>query len=252
MTDPRQRQLGDGPTRRATQLTDLCRSHGGPRDRQLQRGESVTEHDNRGDWTEVTALRDGYTGFIRSSDLADLNAPTHRVSVRATHAYPEPDMKTAELGHFGFGTHLRVLDERPKFFETDVGFVPKPHLRPLDRPFQDPVTVAQTFFGTPYLWGGNSAFGLDCSALVQMACLACDIPCPGDSDQQEAELGSPVDDLRRGDLVFWEGHVGWMVDDRTLIHANAHHMATAYEPLGSAIKRIETQGDGSVTARKRL
>ncbi len=252
MTDPRRKSLGPGPTRRVTQLSDLCRSPGGARDRQLQRGEAVTTHDTQEGWTEITAQRDSYTGFLRTADLADLEAPTHRIAVRATHAYPEPEMKTHELVQFGFGSEVKVLDERHKFFETDAGFIPKPHLRPLDRPFQDPVTVAQIFFGTPYLWGGNSAFGLDCSALVQIACLACGIACPGDSDQQEAELGSPTTDLRRGDLVFWDGHVGWMVDEATLIHANAHHMATAYEPLEPAIKRIEAQGDGPVTACKRL
>ncbi len=161
-------------------------------------------------------------------------------------------MKTRELASYGFGTELTVVDERHKFFETDAGFVPKPHLRPLDRPFSDPVTVAQLFFGTPYLWGGNSVFGLDCSGLTQIACLACGIPCPGDSDMQEAELGQPTEDLRHGDLIFWKGHVAWVVDEQTILHANAHHMAVAYEPLGPAIARIEAQGDGKVTARKRL
>jgi cell wall-associated NlpC family hydrolase len=132
--------------------------------------------------------------------------------------------------------------------------VPKPHLRPISHPFRDPVTVAQLFFGTPYLWGGNSAFGIDCSGLVQAALLACGIACPGDSDLQAA-LGNTVPDdapMLRGDLIFWKGHVAMVVDDQTLIHANAHHMAVAYEPIDAAIARIKAQGGGTVTGRRRL
>jgi len=131
-------------------------------------------------------------------------------------------------------------------------FVPKPHIRPIERPFSDPVTVAQLFFGTPYLWGGNSAFGIDCSGLVQAAFLACGIDCPGDSDMQMS-MGAPASaPYRRGDLLLWKGHVALCVDDEVLIHANAHHMAVAYEPILRAIARIEAQGDGPVTAHRRM
>ena len=115
--------------------------------------------------------------------------------------------------------------------------------------------MAQLHFGVPYLWGGNSIWGIDCSGLVQAAMLAVGKPCPGDSDQQEAALGDalmPDAALMRGDLVFWKGHVGMMVDADTMIHANAHHMAVAYEPIRSATLRVEAQGDGPVTARRRL
>jgi len=119
----------------------------------------------------------------------------------------------------------------------------------------DPVTIATVLLGTPYLWGGNSAFGIDCSGLVQAACMVCGIACPGDSDMQAAGLGQLVTDgspPRRGDLLFWKGHVAWVSGPDTILHANAHHMAVAYEGLVAAVARIAAQGGGPVTAHRRL
>ena len=125
----------------------------------------------------------------------------------------------------------------------------------MEQLFSDPATVAQVFFGTPYLWGGNSSRGIDCSGLVQAAYHACGHICAGDSDLQAEGFGRLLPEgevLQRGDLVFWKGHVAMMVDEQTLIHANAHHMATVYEGLVQATLRIKAQGDGDITARRRV
>ncbi|MGB1209466.1 MAG: C40 family peptidase, partial [Paracoccaceae bacterium] len=141
-----------------------------------------------------------------------------------------------------------------RFAQTSLGHIPTQHLAPLPHAFPDPAAVAELFLGTPYLWGGNSRWGIDCSGLVQAAFLACGIPCPGDSDQQQAALGPrlpPQTPKQRGDLLFWRGHVAWVVDAQTLLHANAHHMAVAHEPIETAILRIAAQGDGPMTAHIR-
>ncbi len=233
-------------------LTDLCARPDGPRDRQLLMGAVVTVFEDREGWSFVQAV-DGYVGYVRSAALAQVIAPTHFVGTVATHAYTAEDFKSPDLCSLPFGARLTVVDERRKFFETNAGFVPKSHLRGLDRPFTDPATVAQLHFGVPYLWGGNSTRGIDCSGLIAVSLTACGLSCPADSDMQRDGLGAVFEgQLRRGDLLFWQGHVGMMVDADTLIHANAHHMATVYEPVERAILRIDAQGDGPVLARKRL
>lgn len=250
----------------ALPIVDLLRSPDGPRDRQLLMGEAVEVPEpshpsssglTRGSppaWIAVRATRDGYPGYLPETALTE-GRVTHRVSARATHLYPAPAFKTPERFTLSHGARLQVLSDQGRFVETPQGYVPRVHLAPLEEFATDPVTVAEIFLGTPYLWGGNSSFGIDCSGLVQAGCLACGIACPGDSDMQEAELGESLAEeapLQRGDLLFWRGHVAWVSDPDTLLHANAHHMAVAYEPIAEAITRITAQGDGPVTSRKRL
>ena len=225
------------------------------RDRQLIFGDVVDVYERRHGRAFVQSRKDGYVGYVPEGDLGPLQNPTHFVSTAGTHLYARDDFRSPDLMPLTLGCRVEVTAELQKFWETPDGFIPKKHLRPLDQPFSDPATVAQSLFGTPYLWGGNSRAGIDCSGLIQAALLACAIPCPADSDQQREALGTALPDgtaPQRGDLYFWKGHVGILVDAETLLHANAHHMATSYEPIAQAILRIEAQGDGPVLARKRL
>lgn len=243
-------------TRRITApVVDLLRAPEGPRDRQLLYGDTVRVEDEADGWSRVVADKDGYPGWLRSEWLGLEQAATHWVSAAATHAYEQADMKSPDRLSLSFGSRVAALSEAGSFIETNLGFIPKVHLAPEGTVLSDPVAVAALFLGTPYLWGGNSRFGLDCSGLVQAALLVCGRECPGDSGAQEHALGTALPEgtaPRRGDLMFWKGHVAWVADPHTLLHANAHHMAVQYEPIAEAIPRILAQGDGPVTAHKRL
>lgn len=242
------------PARVIGPLTDLRRSPTGPRDRQLLFGAVVQRFEDRDGWSFVQAARDGYVGYVSSAALSAPLAATHHVAVPATHIYQAEDFKSPDLAHLSFGAQVHVIHEAKRFFQTPDGFIPKTHLWPLAKRFTDPATAAQLHFGVPYLWGGNSVLGIDCSGLVQAALIACGLPCPGDSDLQRAALGADVAPdaaPQRGDLWFWRGHVGMVVGGETLIHATSHHMAVVYEPLAHAALRIEAQGDGPVLARRR-
>jgi cell wall-associated NlpC family hydrolase len=234
-------------------LADLRRAPGGARDRQLVFGEGFTVIDRERGHAFGFAERDGYCGWLEAGALGVAPEPTHFVASSGTHAYAEPRVQSAERP-LPAGALVTVTGVAGKFAVTAAGHVPASHLRALGDWLTDPVAVAEQFLGVPYLWGGNSAAGVDCSGLVQRALLACGIACPGDSDMQQA-LGTeipPDSPLQRGDLLFWRGHVALVVDGERLIHANGQTMSVAYEGIAACIARIEAQEGGVVTHRRRL
>lgn len=233
----------------------LHSARGGPRDRQIIFGDRLDILCERRGWTFVRGVKDGYCGWARSFKLGPEVTPTHAVRVRHAYVYGEAGFKRPPVQRLPFSAGITVERVVGRWAETATGWIYAEHLREISAPMADPVAVASIFLGSPYLWAGNTGEGIDCSGLVQVACLACGIACPGDSDQQEAALGTALPEgaePRRGDLLFWRGHVAWVADPETLLHANAHTMTVAYEPLKQAIARIEAQGEGGVTSRRRL
>ncbi|UFS65985.1 C40 family peptidase [Paracoccus denitrificans] len=239
------------PVRLAVPLADLCRAPGGARDRQLNFGADLVLLEQVDGWAFVQAAADGYCGWVRAEGLdRQMPAITHRVSAPATHVYAEPNMKTPESMRLSLGARLSVIAMQNGFARlAQGGWVPAQHIS--DRPERDPATMAERFLGTPYLWGGNSRCGIDCSGLAQAALAACAVPCPGDSDLQEAAFAPADDRVRRNDLLFWPGHVALALDGERMVHATAFAMAVIVEPIAQAIARIDAAGQGPFRGARR-
>jgi len=239
-------------------VADLRRapSHEAPLDSQVLLGECMTVYETTGEgWAWGQIESDGYVGWLSANALAAPGPPpTHKVRALRTLVFARPDIKTPPLTSLPMGARLAVARQDERFAITASGWhVPQTHLVPIKSKQDDFVAVAEQFLDTPYLWGGKTSLGIDCSGLVQIALQAAGIACPRDSDMQELALGqiTSLADLRRGDLVFWKGHVAIARNDEELTHANAHHMMVAAEPVEEAIRRIKAAGS-EVTSVKRL
>jgi cell wall-associated NlpC family hydrolase len=231
-----------------------------PLDTEALQGERVTLYEATDEgWAWGQLAGDGYVGWLPAAALAAPGPiPTHKVAVLRTLVFPGPSIKLPPTAALPLGARLAIVRHEGRLAVTaGGGYVPMSHLAPVDAAEPDFVAVAERFLGVPYLWGGKTSLGVDCSGLVQVALTACRIACPRDSDMQEQALGAPVStdagftNLRRGDLIFWKGHVAIVRDAETLLHANAFHMAVAIEPLAAAIARIRAI-ESEVTRVKRM
>ena len=239
--------LREAPSSDATLLT------------QALKGERVTIYDRNGEgfaWGQLNS--DGYVGWLPDRALLKpAAAPTHKITSLRTFAFPGPSIKLPPADTVVMGGLITVVREDGAFAVTRDGwYLPRRHVGGIDRYESDFVAVAERFAGTPYLWGGKSSFGIDCSGLVQLSLNAAGMGCPRDSDMQEDSLGRVLTtaesrNLRRGDLIFWKGHVAIARGADTIVHANAHHMATVIEKTSEAIARIKAAGS-EITAIKRL
>lgn len=237
-----------------------------PLETEVIRGEVFTVFERTGEgWAWGQLRTDGYVGYVPEEALgAVAPEPTHRVTALRTFIYPGPDMKMPVSGWLSMGSEIalgRSETTRGTVYHQLAGadgWVGQMGVTSKDTPpCPDFVDVAQRFLGTPYLWGGRTSFGLDCSALVQRALAEADVKAPRDTDMQQGELGNAVEEgmeapLHRGDLVFWKGHVAIMLDGEYMVHASGHHMEVVIEPLHEARARTLAAGGGDVTAVRRI
>lgn len=216
-------------------------------DTELLFGETIKVFDRASGWAWVKSDFDGYVGYLPETAIAELSsAPTHHVVVPRTLVYPTAELRSPHTMALSMGSRLQVVDEAETrgtryFLLAGGGAVIASHLSPITvLPDGDPLAIAARFVETPYLWGGRSGFGIDCSGLVQISMMMTGRQVLRDTDMQEATLGQEIGrgDLRRGDLVFWKGHVGMMEDEATLLHANGNTMTVARENFDAAVERI--------------
>ena len=250
------------PMRVVEELLPLSRERrrDAPIDTQALFGEMVDvyEIDEEG-WAWGQLTRDGYVGHMPAEGLRDAGAPpTRRVSAVRAHVYPAPDMKLPPVMALPLGAEFAAGDERGDFVAVaGAGFVWRAHTSARSEREADHVAVAERFEHVPYLWGGKTSLGIDCSGLAQVSLGAAGIAAPRDTDVMEAAAGEPLafdaglSGLARGDLVFWKGHVGIMRDAATLLHANGHRMRVSSEPLRAARDRILAAAGGDITSIRR-
>ncbi|SFR79201.1 NlpC/P60 family protein [Sphingomonas jatrophae] len=216
---------------------------------ELRLGDGFALLDESGGWAWGYSLDDHYVGYVPASALGHDAAPTHFIKARTALVFAAPDIKAPVTGTLPIGA--RVAGEfEGDFLRVDDGFLHHRHVRALGEWHQDPAAVATKLLGTPYRWGGRSGFGIDCSGLIQLALGLSGLVVPRDSDQQRDSIGQPIADsetLQRNDIVFFPGHVGLMLDERSIIHANAHAMVVSVEDLEAVVAR-----GSAIVARRRL
>jgi len=231
-----------------------------PVDTQAIFGESVTVYDEHEGWAWVQLHEDGYVGYLPSAALGEAGPePTNKVRAIRTFIYPGPNLKLPYQDYLALNSQVAVTETQGGYARLATGgWVFAAHLSGLDAFETDYVSVAERFLHTPYLWGGKTSLGIDCSGLAQTVLNAAGIKAPRDSDMQERDLGTPVavtpnlSGLKRGDLVFWKGHVGLMMDETNFIHATGHSMTVMIEPLAVAEERIRRTSYGPISSIKRL
>lgn len=223
---------------------------------QLLFGEDFTAYEIDGGWAWGQAALDNYVGYVPEACLSPAGpAPTHRVVAAQALVYPEPALKSRPMGALPFGSRVGAGEVIDGFAALDVGgWTPASAVAPVGDKHPLWVATAERFLGAPYLWGGRSPAGFDCSGLIQIALQAAGVACPRDSDMQFDALGRSVSgaSLRRGDIVFWRGHVGVMLSPKIILHANAHHMEVAKEAFETAASRIADKEFGDVIGVKRI
>ena len=236
-------------------FVDLLATPDGKRNRQLIYGSQVKYFGESDGWAFIQNRYDKYVGYVPRSAIVKETEKTHIVSAPLTHVFIEPNVKSKNIEILPLAARVSGEIIENGFLETELGWISISQLKRKTELSKDPVEISKLLQNAPYLWGGNTSLGIDCSGLIQISMLLCGLDCPGDSDQQMNTLGQNLDigsPRKKGDILFWKGHVAWAVNERQILHANAYHMATVIEEANEAIERIKKQDNNNVIAHKRL
>jgi len=236
-------------------FVDLLATPDGKRNRQLIYGSKVKCFGESNGWAFIQNIYDGYVGYVPHNTVVSETEKTHIITVPLAHVFLEPNIKSRNIEMLPLAAIVSGQEVKDGFMETELGWVSVAHLKRKTELSKDPIEISKLLQNAPYLWGGNTSLGIDCSGLIQISLLLCGVDCPGDSDQQMNTLGQNLDigsPRKRGDILFWKGHVAWVLNKRQILHANAYHMATVIEETHQAIERIKKQDKNNVIAHKRL
>ena len=237
-------------------VVNLRDAHSGKIQRQLLYGEGFCVEQNAGESVVGHRLRDGYHGVLDRAALGAWHMPSHRVQSRSAQLYAADDLKSEPVMTLPMQAQLCIMAaQSDRFYQTPDGYIAKTQVSPVTDIQPDIVQTARCFLDVPYLWGGNSIFGIDCSGLIAASLFAAGIDCPADSGAQCTALGQLLGDdapPMAGDLIFWTGHVAMMVDETHIIHANAHYMKVTIDPLAQVAARIKTTEGKDISRRRRL
>ena len=236
-------------------LVDLLSAPDGRRNRQLIYGSKVKYFGAADGWAFIQNTYDSYVGYVPQNTIVSEKEKTHIVTVPIAHVFLEPNIKSKNVEMLPLAAKVSGQMVESGFLETELGWISVSQLKQKTELPKDPIEVSKLLQNAPYLWGGNTSLGIDCSGLIQISMLLCGLDCPGDSDQQMNTLGHNLDigsPRKKGDILFWKGHVAWVVNERQILHANAYHMAAVIEEANEAIERIKKQDNNSVIAHKRL
>ena len=236
-------------------FVDLLSTTDGKRNRQLIYGSKVKYFGENGGWAFIQNIYDSYVGYVPQNSIVLETEKTHIVKVPLSHVFLEPNIKSRNIEILPLAAKVSGQIVENGFLETELGWISLSQLKQKTELSKDPVEVSKLLQNAPYLWGGNTSLGIDCSGLIQISLLLCGLDCPGDSDQQMNTLGDNLDvgsPRKKGDILFWKGHVAWAINERQILHANAYHMATVIEEANEAIERIKKQDNNSLIAHKRL
>ena len=217
-------------------------------------GEKVKILDQHLDWVYCKLITDHYCGWIKKNNLGKFKKATHRVIIKRTFIYKSENAKSDTFLYLPMGSKLTIEEFKSDWAKTyfflknkiQIGYVPRKHIVSCKYKVKDWVAMAQQLEGTPYKWGGRDTIGVDCSALLQLSYQTYGKMIPRNSSQQvelKKNIVDDVNDLKRGCVIFWEGHVGIMIDRVNCIHANAFHMKTVTEPLVDIIDRMDKDGN---------